>query len=153
MSGSKAADGAASTAARLAQTPGERERDPDEPLHRQPDEHGRVEVLGDRLERAPEARAAEQAAAGGGEQERGRRDEDRARLDRRAADVPEAAVTELPEGQRVGEDVRGPVEEDDEHRSDRERDGERRRHPADDRTARAVRLDREEVRARRSPPR
>ena len=39
---------------------GERERDADEPLDRQADEHSCVEVLGDRLERAAEARALQQ---------------------------------------------------------------------------------------------
>ena len=53
-----------------------------------------------------------------------------------------------PERQRIREDVRRPVEEDDEQRPDREGDGERRADPADHRAARAVRLDREEVRAR-----
>ena len=66
-------------------------------------------------------------------------------LDRRAADVPEAVVAELAEGERIGEDVGRAVEEDDQERPDRECDGERRADPADHRAARAVRLDCEEV--------
>jgi hypothetical protein len=90
----------------------------------------------------------QQCAAEAGERECRDGDEDRAHLNGRAADMPEAAVSDPPERQRIREDVRGPVEEDDEQRPHRERNGERRADPTDDRAARAVRLDREEVRAR-----
>ena len=67
-------------------------------------------------------------------------------LDRRAAELPDAAADA--ERERIGKDVGRPVEEDDEQRPDRERDRERGCDPADRRAACAVRLDREEVRAR-----
>ncbi len=126
---------------------GEGEGCADEELHGQADQHGCVEVLGDRLERSAEPGSGQQSSPGGGEQQRSRGNEQRPCLDRRAADVPEPVVAQFPERQRVGKDVGRPVEEDEQHRADREGDGERRRDPPDHRAARPVRLDRQEVRA------
>ena len=125
--------------------PGQREGQADEERHRQADDHRGVEVLRNRLERAPEPGALQQPHAERGERERRRGDEDRAHLDRRAAEVPDAVVAEPPERDRVGEHVGGPVEEDDEQRPDRECHGERCTDPADHRAAGPVGLDREEV--------
>ena len=52
-----------------------------------------------------------------------------------------------PERQRIGEDIRGTVEEDEQEGPHGEGDGERGADPADHRAARPVRLDGEEVRA------
>ena len=59
---------------------GERECDPDEAPDGQADEDRRVEVLGDRLESSPEARALEEGCCTGGE--------DEARPQRRTASAP-----------------------------------------------------------------
>src|SRR4029077_14432114 len=107
------------------------------------DEDGRVVVLCDCLERLAETGPLEEPDTQRGEPEGGRCDEDRSRLDRRAADVPEATRAESPKGQRIRKDVGGPVEEDQEERPDRERHRERGADPADRGAARAVRLDRE----------
>ena len=82
---------------------------------------------------------------GGGERNRDCDDEERAHLDRRAADGHEAVVPDAAKRQRIGEDVARPREDRREHRVDRERDRRDRGDPADRRAAREVGLHREEV--------
>ena len=145
VSTSTAPLGAATIAAIAAIPPAAPERDRDERVHRDADDPRALRVRRDRLQAATDARPLERPAGGSGERDRDRDDEERAHLDRRAADGHEAVVPEVAERQRIGKDVARPREDRREHRVDRERDGRDRRDPADRRAAHEVRLHREEV--------